>query len=299
MADGDSKPRADSSLELEEARRLAKAGLPDKAIVLYREVRANTRDAAVAAEAWRLEAFALQSRGRWSEALEAARASQEVARKLERSDLLAEGLNAEAAVHFGRGEFHDAVRLYHAMLEVADAPRIRGLAYQNLGIIEARREAPYAAEQRLLQAYEEFERAGYDWGMAHVLNNRAAVALDLKRFEVAEAIAREATVMARRVNDHDLLAVATLNYAEALAGRGDVERAEYHASTALGYFDSAGNRWRKVSCYEILGDVNQAQGESELARRFWRDGLELARELGATAEAERLQERLRRSEPGS
>ena len=292
MAGEGSKPRAEASELLEEGRRLAKGGMPEKAIAAYRDVRGHTADVAIQAESWRLEAFAEQARGRWSEALDAARRSEALALELDRPDLVAEALNAQAAVHFGRGDFEQAVRLFESMLELTDEPRIRGLAYQNLGIIEARRENHAAAEERLLAAYGEFDRVGYEWGMAHVLNNRAGVALDQEEYEGAEEVAKSAVVMARKVDDLDLLAVATLNYAEALAGLGDLERAEVHASTALGYFDSAGNQWRRISCYQILGKVHQAQGDMELARRFWTDGLRIARELGASAEAEQLEARL-------
>lgn len=284
--------RAEASELLEEGQRLAKVGLQEKAIAAYRRVRAHSDDPDLWTRAWRLEAFAEQARGRWDEALAAARESQRIARELDRPDLLAEAMNAEAAVHYGRGEFDKALPLFEGMLALTDDPRIRGLAHQNMGIIHGRQGQPDLAEKRLLEAYDQFDRAGYDWGQAHVLNNRAAIALDQRAWGLAKGITGDAIAMARKVDDLDLLAVATLNLAEALAGLGELDRAEVQASTALGYFDTAGNRWRRISCYQILGDLHGARGEPDLARRFWTDGLELARELGAASEAAELEKRL-------
>lgn len=276
---------------------MSKAGLLDKAIEAYRQARLETEDGGLRAESWRLESIAQQSRGSWNEAEAAARESARIAREIGRKDLLAQAMNAEAAVHYGRGAFEEAIPLYTGMLELTEAPRIRGLALQNLGIIHGRRGELELADRRLTEALDEFERAGYEWGKAHVLNNRVGVALDRQDYAAAKEVAREAIGVARLIDDLDLLAVATLNYSEALAGLGDLDAAEEEASTALGYFQTAGNRWRRIGCYQTLGDLNQRRGDLPLARRFWTDGLKLARELGATGEAARLEERLAASAP--
>lgn len=292
MGSESSKSRAHSRELLQEGLRLAKGGLPDKAIAMYQEARRSSGEAALHSEAWRLEAYAQQAKANWEESLEAARESARLARALERDDLLAEAMNAEAAVHYGRGAFEEAFPLFEGMLELTDEPRIRGLAFQNLGIIHGRRGELDRAEASLTDALREFERAGYEWGQAHVLNNRVGVALERQDHEGARNLAEAAVARARQVDDLDLLAVATLNHAEALVGLDELDRAEEEASTALGYFQSAGNRWRRIGCYQMLGDLNERRGDKELARRFWTDALRLARELGALAEAERLEARL-------
>lgn len=291
------KSRAQARELLHEGLRQAKGGLPAKAIATYREARRGREDAAFRSEAWRLEAYAQQALGNWEESLAAAGESARLAREVERDDLLAEAMNAEAAVHYGRGEFDQALPLFRAMLELAEEPRIRGLALQNLGIIHGRRGELDEAEQSLTDALEEFDRAEYEWGQAHVLNNRVGVALERGDHTGARELAERAVARARKVDDLDLLAVATLNHAEALVGLGELDRAEEEASTALGYFQSAGNRWRRIGCYQMLGDLNERRGDQELARRLWSDALKLARELGASAEAERLEARLASSPP--
>lgn len=284
---------AQESELLASGERFEKAGLTAKALDAYRAVRESTTDPVTRSQAWRREAFVHHGIGAWEEALEAAVASGEVAREIGRDDLLAEALNAEAAVYFSRGDLDEALPLYQRMLDLTDEPRIRGFAYQNMGILYARRQDPDQAMERLDEAYREFDRAGHASGKAHVLNNQAAVLLDRGLHEAAEESARRAMKLARQVTDLDLHAIANLNRAEALQALGRTDQAESAASIALGQFEVSGNRWRRVACLRILGDLNHQLGETDIARRFWSRGLELAREIGAGLEEEQLEERLR------
>lgn len=288
--------RAHETEVLATGERYEKAGLLPKALEAYRGVRTTTQDPVIRAEAWRREAFIHHASGDWDQALAAASESGESAREIGRDDLLAEALNAEAAVYFSRGDLDAALPLYQRMLDLTDDPRIRGFAYQNMGILYARRQEPDQAKGRLEDAYREFERAGHEPGKAHVLNNHAAVLLDRGEHAEAETLSRRAIAVARQIDDLDLLAIATLNRAEALDGLGRTEQAEEAASIALGQFEISGNRWRRVACLRILGDLHSRLGDAEIAHRFWTRGLDLAREIGAGLEAEQLTERLQRHE---
>jgi tetratricopeptide (TPR) repeat protein len=295
-----SNSEARSSLLFEEGLRCEKAGLLDKALYLYREARADQSDPALLAESWRLEAYAQHGRCEWDEALSAARRSSEIARAASLRALEAEALNAEAAVHLARGELDVAATLFEAMLEMTDVARVRGLALQNLGILHGQSGQLAAAERRFEEAYVEFERADYAWGQAHVLNNRVALALQFEPpdYNAAARLGREAARLARAEGDLDLLAIARLNLAEALAGQGHLEQAQREASTALGQFQVAGNVWRRIACLRILGDVSAARGDPDTALAMWERGLVLAREIGASLEATQLEERLSRARPG-
>lgn len=283
---------ADESELLATGERFEKAGLMAKALEAYRGVRTTTADDVVRAQAWRREAFIHHGRCAWDEALAAAAESGELARQLGRDDLLAEALNAEAAVYFSRGDLARALPLYERMLALTDDPRIRGFAYQNIGILHARRRALDVAEQRLEEAFAEFERAEHAAGKAHVLNNRAAISLERGEYEQADEFAFRAIMEARDVEDLDLVAIATLNRAEALEALDRVDEAESAASVALGQFEISGNRWRRVACLRILGDLNDRRGDRDIARRFWTRGLDLAREIGAGLDVEQLEKRL-------
>jgi tetratricopeptide (TPR) repeat protein len=195
-------------------------------------------------------------------------------------------------VHLGRGALGEAKPLFEAMLELTAEPRIRGVALQNLGIIHGQLGELEAADQRLKEAYSEFDRADYVWGKAHVLNNKVAVAVERGDFGAAAELARQALGLARSVDDLDLLAIATLNLAEGLAGLGDLDAAQEQASIALGHFEVSGNRWRRVACLRILGDMTARRGDAATAQALWRRGLELAREIGADRDASLLEERL-------
>ena len=291
-----SRTRSDDSLA--EGLRYEKAGLLEKALSHYREVRLGSRDASLVAESWTRESYVHHARGDWEAALAAAMRAAELARKLDRSDLEAEALNARAAVHYSRGAFPEAQQLFEQMLELSDDPRVRGLALQNLGSLHAQRGELELSEQRFAEADLHFEEAGYDWGRAHVHNNRAALALDRKDHAGAEAASRTAVQVARLSDDLDLLAIATMNLAEALMGLGRTEEAEVEASKALGQFEISQNAWRRVACFRILGDLSDRQGDAEVARRMWRRGLDLAGKIGATVEARELSERLLRGESG-
>lgn len=289
--------RTRSGEALAEGLRYEKAGLLDKALAQYRDARAATEDPAVRSESWTLEAFIHHARGDWPEALEAARKGAELAGAAGRGDLLADALNAQGTVHYSRGDLEEAKRLFQAMLDASPAPRVRGLALQNLGSLHGLTGELEASERYFSEADHHFEEAGYDWGRAHVQNNRAALALERRDWATAAAASRVAVVVARRIDDLDLQAIATMNLAEALTGLGEIEEAEAEASRALGQFEISGNAWRRVACLRILGDLNARTGEMAVARRMWQKALETANEIGATVDAAQLESRLA-GEPG-
>ena len=93
----------------------------------------------------------------------------------------------------------------------------------------------------------------------------------------------------------DGIALATLNYAEALDARGQHARAEEQASTALGYFATSGNRWREIECLRLIGAINERQGDCADAIRCYQRALGLAEELGAGQDISIMRECLTRA----
>jgi tetratricopeptide (TPR) repeat protein len=211
--------------------------------------------------------------------------------------LYAEALHAEANVYHQRGEFEAAIPLYERVLEMPVDDRVRGLALQNMGAIAAQRADLDAAERLFLDSYWHFRRAGYDRGVAFVLNNQAAAALDRGRFSSAATIARQAIEAARQAGDFELLGIATLNYAEALAAQDDLVRAESLAAGALGFFVLANSDVHRAQGVRVLGDIYAKTGERARARACYTQGLELAIGLGSRFDTEKLRDALGRVGP--
>jgi tetratricopeptide (TPR) repeat protein len=211
-----------------------------------------------------------------------------LARRAGEYSLYAEAVHAEANVYHQRGEFDAAVPLYERVLELPVDDRVRGLALQNMGAIAAQRADLDAAERLFLDSYWHFRRAGYDRGVAFVLNNQAAAALDRGRYSSAAAIARQAMEAARQTADFELLGIATLNYAEALAAQEDLARAESLAAGALGFFVLAKSDVHRAQCLRVLGDIYARRGEISRARACYMQGLEVAVPLGSRFDIEKL-----------
>lgn len=278
--------------DIEEGLRLEKAGMLDRALAHY-EAATEGSDPLTVATAWRRRASVMRTRCEWDGALAAARESAAVAERHGLHDAHAEALNAEAAVFQSQGDFVAAVPLLERALEMTTAPRIRGVALQNLGGIAAEQGDLETAEHRFLESYRCFRDADYSWGQAFALNNYGRAAMDRGNLEIAERVLTQAVELARSVEDLDLSALATMNLAETMLAADDFDRAEEAASAALGYFDMVGNRWRRVECLRLLGDINRRHGDLEIAERCYTQGLALARELGVQLEIIRLEERLR------
>ena len=278
--------------DIEEGLRLEKFGMLDRALAHY-EAAASGRDPLTVTTALRRQASVLRTRCDWEGALAAARESAAVAIRHGLREAHAEALNAEAAVFQSQGDFDAARPLLERILDMTADPRIRGVALQNLGAIAAECGDLESAEHRFLESYRCFQAAEYTWGQAFALNNYGRAAMDRENFEIAERVLIRAVDLAREIEDLDLAALATMNLAETMLCAEDLERADEAASTALGYFDMAGNRWRRVECLRLLGDINHRDGQAETARRCYEQGLDLARELGVQLEVTRLEARLR------
>lgn len=277
---------------LDEGLRCEKMGLMDEALELYVRAHQEASTPALTSEALRRQSHAYRARCDWDDALRCAREGAEAALRADSPDLVAEALNAEAAVHQTRSDFEPAAAIYEKVLEVGPSVRIRGVVLQNLAGVRAMQGHFDEAEHHLSDALHCFERAGYAWGRAHVLNNLGRLALDRRDFERAEALLAEAEAEAKRVDDHELIAITRINHAEALLERGDLDRAEQTASAAVGHLTSAGNQWRRIECFRLLGDLYLRRDMQETARRFFTSALRVAEELGAPAEAEQLRKRL-------
>lgn len=278
---------------LDDGLRLEKAGELERALACYTAALECVADPAAEAEAWRRCAHVYRARCEWPEALNAARRSALLAQESGAEGLLAEALNAEAAVHHSRGDFEQAVTLYQQILKSTSDQRIRGIALQNMASVRGMQNDMTAAENFFRAAYECFRAADYAWGKAHVLNNLGRVAFERGRLGEAESLLQQAVTEAHAVEDSDLAALAQLNRAEVLLAQGDHEAAETVVQSALVHFTASGSQWRRIDSLRLLGDVYTQRQALPLAERFYRSALQIAEEIGARPEREQLLERLR------
>lgn len=277
---------------LDEGLRLEKAGALDRSLEQYRAALDAANDAGTEAESWRRQAHVHRTRCEWELALAAARRSAEIAHAAGLGDLLAEALNAEAAVHQSCGDFDPARALYRRILDLTTDERIRGVALQNLASVCGMQDEMEAAEQYFHEAYACFERTGYAWGTAHVLNNLGRVSFERGYLDRAEDYLLRALEQAKLLGDLDLLALARLNYGEVLLQRGDHPAVEEEVSAAVGHFTAAGNQWRRIDCLRLLGDLHTRTRERAVAERFYTAALRVAEEIGAKVEQRQIRERL-------
>ena len=283
---------------IEQGLRYETGGVLDRALESYREAAAAAVDEPRArVEALRREADVLRTQCQWDEAIGRARESAGQARAQGFDTLLAEALNAEAAVYQSQSDLARARALYEEMLTITNDLRIRGIALQNLGSVAAISGDFHRAEDHFVESFQCFQAGGYMRGVVFALNNYGRAALDRRADAVAHPVLDRAEALARELMDLDLLAIVRINLAESYLRKGDIERAQDLASAALGYFGNTSNHWRRLECLRLMGDIAVVQQRADSARNFFEAALRLARDVDAALEADTLQLRLDSLQP--
>ena len=271
--------------QLEEGLRYQKLGMLDQALEQYRVAIDAATDPEIISEGYCRESLVYRASCRWDEAIGSARRSATVALSARLDDHYAQALNAEAIVHQERGAFDAAMTLYEIIVRMKVSDRLQGITYQNMGSIAAQQADLEKARFYFKESQRRFSRAGYAWGEAFALNNQAAAAHDAGHMKEAEVIAGQAIVAAKKVGDLELLGIAMLNSAQALAPQRRFDKAEQLAADALRYFEIEENDLRRAQCYRVLGDIKLLQGAREDARQMYVRGLGLAQSVGSEREA--------------
>ncbi len=278
---------------LADGERAEQLGALDRAIESFRQA-ARAPDPNIRAEALTRLADVHRSLAEWDEALRAARQAQETARAADRELLLVHAIVAEGNVFMVRGDFREAKELFDQVLSLSADARMRGLALQNIGTVLAQQGQLGAAERAFSESYGYFQQAGYRRGEATALNNCGRAALDRGDALLAESLLTQALDTAREVEHGELIALATLNLAEAKARRGGLSVAHQLASEALGFFISSGNRWREIESLRLIGWIDEQSGDIAGAAACYERGLRLAGEVGAAPELRSLSESVER-----
>jgi tetratricopeptide (TPR) repeat protein len=289
----DAQPRVDPYEELDAAVIHERQGEMDDALAHYRVAESLAgADAWLASEVLRRQAYLHHARSEWELSLDLARRAAWAAEGASLSDQHAEALIAVAWVHVARGAYDDAIPELEKVASLTEDQRITGLAIHNLGAIAAERGDWERSRQHFMESVRRFQSAGYQRGVAFAHNNYGRAALDHGNYALAADLLQQAVSSARKAADPDLLALATMNVAEALGGTGDLARAEAMARAALAHFTSTGNGWRRVECERLLGDLEKKAEHESSAREWWSSALETARSIGAQLEVAKLEERL-------
>jgi tetratricopeptide (TPR) repeat protein len=270
--------------QLEEGLRYQKLGMLDQALEQYRVAIDSATDPEIISEGFCRESLVYRAWCRWDEAIRSARRSATIALSARLDDHYAQALNAEAIVHQERGAFDAAITLYEIIVRMKVSDRLYGITYQNMGSIAAQRADFDKAKGYFRESQRHFARAGYAWGEAFALNNQAAAAHDAGHMKEAEIIAGQAIVAAKKVGDLELLGIAMLNSAQALAPQQRLVQAEQLAHDALRYFEIEENDLRRTQCYRVLGDIKLLQGDREEAHNMYARALGLAQSVGSERE---------------
>ena len=194
----------DAAEFLRDGMRAEQLGVLDRALDDYMAAAEFASDEDVRTQALTRQADVLRTRCDWEAALDVAQRSRSVAMRAGLRLRAAEACIAEGNVHLSRGKFDDALPIFEEVLASSDDQRLRGIALQNIGSIQAQQGMLEAAVATFGESFTCFEKAGYLRGQAIALNNQGRAALDGGDATSASRILEEALVLAREVEDGEL-----------------------------------------------------------------------------------------------
>ena len=284
---------ADPQELIETGLRLEKNGELDPALEHYRRAEGEATDALTTSEAIRRQSVVLRRKSDWDASIALARKAGAIASSAGLMDQFAQTVNTEAATLLMRGDLVEASRLFDKVVQgTSSDPRVRAIALQNLGTIDAQTGEWDRSRERFRESVLCFQRAEDSWGEAVALNNYGRAALDHGNMVMAEELLEQAAAAARRVGDLDSAALATLNQAEALAGMAQLPRALELALSALEFYSTSGNTFRHSEALRILGDIDLKRGDPSSARQRYTEALTLATAADAPVEMELVRLRI-------
>lgn len=282
----------DPSELLAEGVRAERAGALERALETYQSVAFSTAAPLPRAEAFTRIADVRRERCEWDEGIAAAREGQQLAQDAGLTGAAIEATIAEANILMCRGDFAAAMALFQEIAAKPAEARVRGVALQNIASMLAQLGRFGEADRAFRESLGYFQQAGYRRGEVIALNNIGRLALDQKRFTDARPLLERAVESAKALDDGELIALASENLAMVFCEIGDVPKAEILASSALGYFVEAGNRWRQIECLRLLGGISERQKDPASARRCYERALLLAEEINSPVEIRVTRHRL-------
>lgn len=202
-----------------------------------------------------------------------------------------------ARLEEGRGNTDQANRVLQRYLNIAQtigSHRRMVIAYGQLGLLAHRQHDLAKSERMHLKAIHEAKLI--DWHEAEAAEqvHLAMISRDARNFEKAE----HQLLKALRINEalkRPKPIVANLIHLGAIARLGrEITRAESYYRRAMEISQRANHREGIAAAHGGLGRVEQSGGNREAARGHWEKALALYRELGAGADAAKIEQWLNR-----
>jgi putative nucleotidyltransferase with HDIG domain len=248
---------------------------------------------AVVAEAYRHLSVLHHRRNQPLLARSLCQASHKLATQIGDAGLIAQALNARAAMAFENGAMDEARQLYQQALDtsgVADS-RLMARIEQNLGILHTVQGDYPAAAEHYGHALAAYQDANDDNGCALAHHNLGMLHSDRKLWDAADQHFEQSYSLAQKVDDLHLQGLCLLNHAEVHLARGLYDRAKSNAELALLHFDRLEAELDKADAYRLLGVVYRETGRPVLAEARLQSALDLARKTRSVlSEAEASRE---------
>jgi tetratricopeptide (TPR) repeat protein len=193
-----------------------------------------------------------------------------------------------AGVHLLRGDLDVAQRAAEGALAGDAAPRERGRATLDLGIIRALRGDVDAGLEHLARADVWLAEAGDDHGRVLAGASRAWALVGRAQLRDAWNAAADALRRARRIKDDHATSVGLMATALVDHARGSRGEARQRLGEAVRGFARAGDVLRQVQCHHLLGEIAYEGEDPIRAGALYREALSLARPAGAQEAIDRL-----------
>lgn len=282
--DNNSRPADPVAAALADGVRYERGGVVQRARTAFESVVEQAdENPAAAAEAWWRLGNLHRLGGRLEEALQATAASAALARAHALTEVEADALNIEGAIHTSRGDFDSARELFLRTINLAHSPVTRAKALQNLGAIEAEQQRLDEAERYFLASRAEYHAAADARGEAISLLNLGRLQMERGDPNLARETLDAAAHASSEAGDMEVHAGALLNLGIALSAQGLYAAAEERITTAYGQFTIADIPVQRVRCLMQLAAVALARSDAATARVC----LTHARDVAIASQAER------------
>ncbi|GAB7101917.1 BTAD domain-containing putative transcriptional regulator [Streptomyces phaeofaciens JCM 4814] len=129
-----------------------------------------------------------------------------------------------------------------------------------------------------------FERLGLVEDLAHVVKDMGTVWISKGDFAAACQHHEQAMGLLRRTGPSELKADTVLATGYSQLRLGNAAKAIELAGSAATVFRELGNIRGEAGCFSLLGDVHRASGNLLRAAQFYRQGIELLRQIGGRAD---------------